>query len=140
MAKCPSCNKFCGLEMQDPEVQDFGVESKEENGIVILLVSGVIRIVRNSECCGDEIKEYTFDFADEFEIKGHLGEGHEFSIDEGDVNPTEDGGGRYKKSYYGVEWMPEITCSCGQPVELIEEDKSISLSDNVAASEMDDLT
>lgn len=140
MAKCPSCNKFCGLEMQDPEVQQMDVESKIDDGKVFLNITGDIRIVRNSECCGDEIKESSFNFEEEFEIKGHLEGEHEFSIDEGDINPTEDGGGRYKKSYYGVEWMPEITCSCGQPVELTEDDKSISFIDQVAASEMEDLT
>lgn len=138
MPKCPSCNKFCAMEMQEPEVQDFSLDNKVENGIVILLVTGQIRIVRTSECCGDEIKEANFDFADEFEIEGHVGEGHEFEIEEGDVNPIEEGGGRYQKSFFGVDWTPHITCSCGEEVKT-KEDSYISFTDKIAASWMDDL-
>lgn len=145
MASCPSCNKFCGLELQDPELNGYEVEKKGEGEIgAILNIQGSIRIVRNSECCGEEIKEGNFDFDDEFEVDGHKGEGHEFEIDEGDLEPIEEGGSRYKKSYYGVTWMPEITCSCGQEVKLpLKEGETepapIEFSDKMAASEMDDL-
>ena len=145
MALCPSCNKFCSLDLGDPELNDSGVDKidETEKGVSIR-VHGSIRIVRSSECCGDEIKEANFDFEEDFEVAGHKGEeGHEFEIDDGDLEATEEGGSRYKKAYYGVSWSPEISCSCGEEVKLVAEEGkepgTIEFSDKVAASEMDEL-
>ena len=99
MPSCPSCNKFCGLEMQEPEIQSMEISANEDSAPVrVLTISGEVRIVRNSECCGDEIKEASFCFDEEFEIEGHTGEGHEFEIDDGDIEPIEEGGGHTANS------------------------------------------
>lgn len=51
--KCPSCNKFATYDLgAEPEL-DIDIE----NGVV----TGTVRIVLTSECCGDELKEATFD-------------------------------------------------------------------------------
>jgi hypothetical protein len=60
---CPSCNKFAANDTStDPELN-----LDVENGIV----TGDARIVITSECCGDELKEATFeveiDLEDKFE-------------------------------------------------------------------------
>jgi hypothetical protein len=133
------------MELQEPEMQQMDVSCNDDTEQVrILTVTGEVRIVRNSECCGDEIKEANFSFDEDVEIEGHTGEGHDFSIDEGDLNPLEEGGSRYQKSYYGVEWCPDITCSCGEPVKRLgakdDDEMLINFVDKVSASSMDDLT
>lgn len=59
--RCPSCSKFAPYEYGNaPEVElsfDFSPDSVEVNGNV--------RIVLTSECCGDELKESSFDVAED---------------------------------------------------------------------------
>jgi hypothetical protein len=96
---CPSCSKFCSLEMQDPEninlECDFpetdafepGPDATDEENQQALddfnqtervgTINAEIRIVRTSECCGDDIKEATFEPDINVKIKGHHGEGHD---------------------------------------------------------------
>jgi hypothetical protein len=52
-SRCPSCNKFASLELQEVD----GPESEEldtESGIITVEV----KVVVASACCGDEMKEY----------------------------------------------------------------------------------
>src|SRR5690242_2833252 len=52
---CPSCTKFAALNPSDDlEVEDLEIN---EDG----LITGQVRFVLTSDCCGDEMKEYTFD-------------------------------------------------------------------------------
>jgi len=110
--KCPSCSKFASLEMQDPEVNNLSLEGDG----VDREISFEVRIVRNSECCGDEMKEYTFsDNADPSdEISDKIAEilskdpEAEFDVEEDSVSQVEEGGGRYKKSYYGFTLSVKI--------------------------------
>lgn len=59
---CPSCRHFASQELGEPEC-DLDVEAG--------LVTGSCRIVVVSSCCGDELKESTFDveidLAEDFE-------------------------------------------------------------------------
>ena len=59
--RCPSCSKFAPCEYGNiPEVElefNFSPDSVE--------VSGNICIVLTSECCGDELKESSFDVAED---------------------------------------------------------------------------
>lgn len=148
MAKCPDCNKFCGLEMQDPEVNDLDLtiyDAEEGEDERTGSVSWDVRIVRNSECCGAEVKESYFCSAGDITIYGHTGEECELTIEETSCEPTEEGGGRYAKSYYGCILEGEITCSCGKPVVIKDfggtafEGNAVTIGDKVAASEMDEL-
>src|SRR4051812_44257346 len=52
---CPSCNKFASLSPGDGEVEldDFSAADCE--------ITGTVRFVLTSGCCGDEMKEYTFE-------------------------------------------------------------------------------
>src|SRR5215831_12018944 len=108
--KCPSCNKFCGLEMQDPEVNDVTLHNADAgDDLDGASVTVEVRIVRNSECCGDECKEYTFDtevdvpqdIINEMKKARETDPEVEFSVEETSTDMTEEGGHRYKKSYYG---------------------------------------
>jgi hypothetical protein len=50
---CPSCNKFCAFEAQEPEADGLDIEGTT--------VTGSVRLVLNSECCSEEMKEANFD-------------------------------------------------------------------------------
>lgn len=61
--KCPSCNKFAGYDTgTEPEVE---LESTGDGAGVE--VHGTVRIVLTSECCGDELKESTFEVSEVFD-------------------------------------------------------------------------
>lgn len=109
--KCPSCNKFAALEMQEPEVNELSFDSESR------MVTADVRILRNSECCGDEMKEYTFNVEEEVgqEIADKMDAilkddpEAEFDVEEGSVEILEEGGGRYRKSYFGFTLSANIT-------------------------------
>lgn len=137
MAKCPSCGKMCSLNFEDPELEDGPA-------IDGLTVTATVRIARTSECCGDEVKEATFELETDVDaevIEPHLGEdgdprdGHDLSVEEDGVDQVEEGGGRYQKSYFGASLSFKVRCSCqGEPVF------EGTVSDKVAASGMDELS
>ena len=109
--RCPGYNKFAPLETAEPEVE---VEiSQDKNGT---LVSATVRIVRNSECCGEEMKEANFEPSAEVDaelLKEHfdpktgepLSEDCELVVEADDAENTErsEGTGRGMKSFYGFE-------------------------------------
>jgi hypothetical protein len=147
--RCPDCAKFVSLELQDPEVSNLDVavdnvdaETKE----VQFTITGNVRIVRTCAECSNELKEATLDIEQSVE----LGEDSELTaaditadyvkwfvenapeVEETNINPIEEGGGRYQKSFFGAE----VT------FELKRDDKVIARvtwSDKVAASSMDEL-
>lgn len=132
---CPSCNKFAGLEMNDPEVNDLSLDLEGRS------ISCEVRIVRVSTCCSDEMKEYTFnndcDFTDEQRavVDAILAKAPDAEIDveEGSIEQLEEGGGRYAKSYYGYSLTANIT---HDGATLF----SIELTDKINAASMDELT
>lgn len=136
--RCPGCDKFCSLTFEDPEIES-GLDY--DSGTV----QAVVRIVRNSECCGDEMKEATFEFsqevsgpalADHVNAEGVELEGHEIEVEHDDPDQLEEGGGRYAKSYFGVSINYRVRCACqdkGAP-PLFEG----TLEDKIAASHMDE--
>lgn len=138
--RCPGCNKMASLEMADPEV---------ELEIADTTVKATIRIVRNSECCGEEMKEATLEPEEEIaieDLKGHVDEktgevleGHELDVEEDSSEGTErtEGKGRGMRSFYGARVSYSITCSCqasGAGAICTGE-----LEDDVQASSMEDL-
>jgi hypothetical protein len=137
--KCPSCNKFCGLEMQEPEVNNVEFDAADLDSITL---SVEVRILRNSECCGDEIKEYTFntdaDLDDELVEKMKALRATDPDVDfeasEGQVEALEESGGRYSKSYFGFNMTVEIGYSKPTtPRTADEEAEFVALNAKLAA-------
>jgi hypothetical protein len=129
--------------MQDPEVNNFELADNRDKAGDCLDIAYDVRIVRSSACCSEEMKEYSFDGTIDVVVKDHFGEGHSLTLNDGDCEATENGGGRYKKSYYGFSLEGEITCSCGKEVicdttEYVD-GSSVLIRDEVAASEMDEV-
>ncbi len=120
--------------MQEPEVDDVSFDLDGR------MVTADVRIVRNSECCGDEMKEHSFNTEQELpdeldkKIDAILKDDPEaeFEAEESGVDQLEEGGGRYKKSYYGYTLTVAIK-------HVDKELGTVELIDKVAASEMDEL-
>lgn len=63
---------------------------------------------------------------------------HDLQIEVDNVEPIEEGGGRYKKSYFGAEVSFRVTCTCDEH----EKDRwsfDGTVNDKVSASGMDEL-
>lgn len=143
--RCPSCEKFVSMEMQDPEQENIEIEadalSPEEAAELsaagdssTATVRASYRIVRACADCGEELKEATLEMETEVEIPaGHTGDDHELEVEETSVDATEKGGGRYAKSYFGAHVYFSVTCTC-EHLEVTGE-----MSDEIAASHMDEL-
>ena len=56
---CPSCNKFAAYDTSAEPELDLSAENGQ--------VTGTARIILTSECCGDELKESTFEVAIDLE-------------------------------------------------------------------------
>lgn len=131
--RCPDCSKFVGLEMAEPEVNDLEVS---EDGTVTMNV----RIVRNCAECGTELKSADLELECQVDVGEHGSDdegkhkGHELTVEETSVEMIEEGGGRYKKSYYGAEVSFRVTCACDESWSVEGE-----VSDKVAASEMEEM-
>ena len=52
--RCPSCNKFPAYQAEEPEVESLDVDA---DGVV----SATVRIQVSSECCGEAMREATFE-------------------------------------------------------------------------------
>jgi hypothetical protein len=134
--RCPDCNKFASMEMQEPEVSnleiDVGVPDPESR-VCDARVTAEIRIIRTCAECGTELKEATFTVEDNIEIAlPKDAEPGDVSVDEASVEGTEEGGGRYKKSYYGADLHYTVECN-GAVIH------SGNMTDKVPASSMDEL-
>lgn len=137
--RCPDCNKFVSFDTDvDPEIDNLEVN---EDGHV----TASVRIVNSCADCGTELTETTFemegdvDFSDETDHVPHSGEGHELSVEEESSERTyrQDGKpktkARYRRSFYGVQVIAKVTCSCGAL------DVEVEMSDECMASWMDSL-
>ena len=140
-AQCPGCQKFAPLTTnEDPEVElDLSGRTVVAN----------IRLVRESECCSEEMKEANMEPEVEIDVEklaGHVDEegepmeGHDLDIEEGDKEITErsEGKGRGTRTFHGVLVRFSISCSCqesGAPAVYEGE-----ISDECQASSMDELT
>jgi hypothetical protein len=110
MARCPETNKFEGLEFNDPEVDEIEVDEAGN-------VTASVRLERTCNGCGEIAKEATLDMESDAccdEAAKHLKtEGkHQLSVESDSVDQIEEGGGRYKKSYFGATVSFTIACSC----------------------------
>lgn len=136
--RCPSCNKFPPVEQGDPELNIDIEDVDGKSG----RITGDIRLVLNSGCCGDEIAESNQEVPDEATFEHPVSsddEKHEVTIESESADATDRYEGRkgapirYQKHYYGADVTVDLKCKCGwtgQVTFKVEE----------AASAFDDLT
>jgi hypothetical protein len=135
--RCPDCNKFVSLEMSEPEINE-DLDSNDEGEI-----TGSVRIVRTCAECGTELKEATLelkgDISEELPEKPTVAEGataptYEVTIEVDGTEALEEGGGRYKKSFFGAEISFTATCSWDPEWKY-----DGTVSEKIAASHMEEL-
>lgn len=154
--RCPDCNKFVGLELQDPEDVLLDVSDSLDGETLNLSVTMTARIVRNCAECGQEMKEASLEATEEVEVDADSlkkcvekktkmkddvpvetfdwFDGHgDLNIEETSVDQIEEGGGRYAKSFFGASVSYIIKCQCGETVH------EGTVEDKVAASAMEEL-
>jgi hypothetical protein len=167
MALCPSCNKFAALDSSsEPEI-NVGVESEllvtdpdEPSDVdkATARVNGDCRIVLTSECCGEEMKETTFEISDvdidiaraegcncdltalEVEASGEIVDRQETSEPKTYKIGPKKGQTvdvpippRFQKRFYGAELEITVSCACGKTMGTEQ------WKDECQASSMDDL-
>ena len=131
--RCPDCSKFVSMET---EIDEPTIDLNNTT------VSCEVHISRNCADCGTELKsadlslecdliEVCADLAGCFNADGTEKEGHDVTLEEDGVEPLEEGGGRYAKSYYGASVNFSVKCSCGK-------EASTSVTDKVAASDFEE--
>ena len=128
--RCPNCKRFTSLETMEPEVDDIQVD----DGII----TASVRIVCVCQDCGDEMKEATLEIEDEIPTEiteDHNGDNHTLTVEAGDVEQIEEGGGRYAKSYFGAKITYRVLCSCSPDSPIYESE----MEDSIAASDMEEL-
>lgn len=141
--RCPSCEKFVGLEAGVPEVNDYQVSDEGE-------VTVEVRLALVCQDCSEEMKETTFNFSEtpedlEEHIIAHEEAGDDFSLsleeptfEAEDRYEDKDRHGkpiksyRYMKHFWGVRGDITVECCCGKSF-------SLELFDEVQASGMDEL-
>jgi hypothetical protein len=127
---------MCSLEMSDPEVNE--VEMNADGHI-----TSEVRIVRTSACCGDEVKESTFnteDNLDEEIVKEHKGGKHGLIFSADDAEPVErtEGKGRSTKTFFGYSINWTVRCDC--QAEADDPLATGTLTEDVQASAMDEMS
>jgi hypothetical protein len=185
--RCPSCSKFATYDTStEPEVEvevtiEKNEDEKPESDDVPATevsepasedaepkaptgeatVSGTVRIVLTAECCGDELKECTFDVDQTFDVKRHSdctcgddwaedpeveGSGELTERQESSKSKTYKTGPkkgttvqipipfRYQKRFYGACVELTINCGCGKEIG------AGTFEDEIQASSMDELT
>jgi hypothetical protein len=137
--RCPDCNKFVGLETQDPEVDGLEVNDSSDSNAVA--VTGTVRIVRACADCGTEMKEASFDIDTEVEIEGWQS-GDKFDgleIEETSIESTESGGGRYAKNMIGYKLDLKVTGKLARGGKKIDFEAEDSVEDSLQASAFDEM-
>jgi hypothetical protein len=125
MARCPSCNKFVPIEMGEPDIEvsepDVVEADDDKDALKFGSVDVLVRLVKTCEECGEELAEAypedTIDLLEDHDSFTNPDE-HEITIDT-DWDPTDTGGGRYAKRYYGVDVTFHISCKCGWKDEVV---------------------
>lgn len=148
MPQCPGCNKFPTYDMSnEPEIDSLDVTvdlDEKDHNKGTANISGYVRIALTSECCGEEMKEYTFDVdVTDVEVKKHAectcgDEWHEGAEADGSGEITDRSETsrtktfkrgpkagqtvqipipyRYQRRYYGASVHIELDCACGKQV------------------------
>lgn len=116
MARCSSCEKFCGIEQAEPEI-DLSIEGSS--------VSGNLELELTSECCGDTVKTATVevDFEIEHDCKKSDDPEFELSDEQAEADDRYEGRpgapARYRRHFYGANVTATATCDgCDETIEL----------------------
>lgn len=158
--RCPSCNKFATYDTSaEPESDGMEVTVEKDGDAYKASIGGQVRIVLTAECCGDELKEATFDvdIADVDVVKAvdctcegdtwwEDAEAESDGMELTDRNEStstrtkKDGTVvtkpipyRFQKRFFGAEGQITIQCPCGKEIG------SEHWSDEIQASAMDEL-
>jgi len=133
--RCPDCSKMVSMEFGDPYlVQELNLDGAS--------VTCTVRIVRTCAECSTELKEAYLELEDELSpdvLKDHEGEGHEVEIEENGIEPIEESGTRYAKSFFGAEVSYTLTCTCDKDQKEGRWSYEGTLFDKIAASHMDEM-
>lgn len=146
--RCPDCGKFATLETQDPEVSDLEVahDFDKSANLHTFTVTATVRLVRACAEDGTELKECTFELEKEISLTPeqlpadcrrheddvkHLAPAG-VEVTEESCEAVEEGGGRFKKSFFGVH----LNFSLQLGTETFFED---FFEDKVSASSMDEM-
>ena len=133
--RCNECNKFVGLETQEPEEDSIEVS---DSGTVTIEVT----IRRNCSMCDSEMKSLELEATEEVDgdfLSKHSedsvmdnGHGHgNWSVELDTIELTESGGGRWAKNMIGFSSTATVTCVCGETT-------TVTLEASEAASSFDD--
>lgn len=145
--RCPTCEKFVSMDFPEPEL-DGDLDIDAESG----LITGTVQLKRDCTECGETLKEATLEMETELDgeagmlLEAHLA-GHrerdakpgvaragELEVELDSIDSLEEGGGRYKKSYFGATVHFTVTCGCDSTFTL-----SGSMEDKVQASGFDEV-
>ena len=120
MARCPSCNRFVGIGLAEPEVDNLDADIPDlalpEEGVL----TGEVRLVKTCAECDEELEEANLSIEEEFTLKHEGGcEGGGLTA-EGDLVSSDrvEGAGRGAKTFYGAKGTVTVSCSCGAEVEV----------------------
>jgi hypothetical protein len=145
--RCPDCNKFVSMDFSDPEL-----EGELEFDPEMQTVTGTVRLERTCSECSTTLKEGQLEMEGSLEgeeaakLEAHL-EAHRkraeshggdepatFEVEEDGIDPIEEGGGRYKKSFFGATVHFTVKCSCDDSFAA-----SGSMDDKMQASAMEEV-
>lgn len=145
MPKCPGCNKFAGIEEQDPELEREDVTFDYVEGkLDSITVEIDIRIVNQSECCNDDMTEATLTLSNTFSgddlkaLEAHNLEGVcelSYEVGDGERDSYQGKGGRRAPMFYGAQYEVVVNCSCGK---LPKNTVTFTVKDHIQASSMDE--
>jgi len=113
---CPSCNKFCGIEQGEPEMDDAEVDKEDGTDAGQVAVTG--RLILLSTCCGEEVASANVDVQMDFT--------HKCPVEKitatltADLTDRMEGKGRGMRTFYGAEVTAEVVCECGWTEMLTE--------------------
>jgi len=104
--RCPECNKFCSLEMEEPELDSC----EADEGVLYVNV----RLLKNCADCGTEVREAYLELEIPFVLPDHdEDDDMTFEIEEEPVLENEEkciGKGRYMRTEHGVSGTARVKC------------------------------
>lgn len=127
--RCSDCGKFVGLETQ---VEEPDLEISFDSDDKRAMITGYVRVTRNCADCGNELKEYTFQVERGVELKD-VDDGSDLTVEVSSCEPSETGGGRYKKNMIGFDL--EFTIKDKEGRSVVDD----SIHDEVSASSFEEL-
>lgn len=157
--RCPSCSKFATYGLDSEPEFSLTLETTREGSdadtpkpnTAHAALSGDVRIVLTAECCGDELKETTFDVNEsDIELIKHddctcegdaWWEDAEIGDESGTITNRREMtnakgkpiAARCARTYYGIDGDVEINCACGKTIGTLH------VEDETQASSMEEL-